>query len=222
MCAAPRPRATAAARPTSCSSSTSASACSRGSRRWSTSASRPGGWSQVVAPPLARRADRGHRPAADRSDRGRHHPADGLHGRRARRTCCAKRSAARPTWCCRTWRRTPSATRRPTICGPWGWSRRRLQFAVETLRPGGAFVAKVLAGGADSSLVAELKRHFTTVKHAKPPASRKESSEWYVVAQGFKGRSDRLASGRPLLAQGSSRRRPPTRTRAASNRHDGQ
>ena len=65
-----------------------------------------------------------------------------------------------------------------------------LQFAVETLRPGGAFVAKVLAGGADSNLVAELKRHFTTVKHAKPPASRKESSEWYVVAQGFKGRED--------------------------------
>ena len=65
-----------------------------------------------------------------------------------------------------------------------------LQFAVETLRPGGAFVAKVLAGGADSNLVSELKRHFTTVKHAKPPASRKESSEWYVVAQGFKGRSD--------------------------------
>ncbi len=63
-----------------------------------------------------------------------------------------------------------------------------LEFAVETLRPGGAFVAKVLAGGADSNLVAELKRHFTTVKHAKPPASRKESSEWYVVAQGFKGR----------------------------------
>jgi 23S rRNA (uridine2552-2'-O)-methyltransferase len=65
-----------------------------------------------------------------------------------------------------------------------------LHFAVETLRPGGAFVAKVLAGGADSNLVAELKRHFTAVKHAKPPASRKESSEWYVVAQGFKGRSD--------------------------------
>jgi 23S rRNA (uridine2552-2'-O)-methyltransferase len=63
-----------------------------------------------------------------------------------------------------------------------------LQFAIETLRPGGAFVAKVLAGGADNNLVAELKRHFTTVKHAKPPASRKESSEWYVVAQGFKGR----------------------------------
>ena len=66
-----------------------------------------------------------------------------------------------------------------------------LDFAVEVLRPGGAFVAKVLAGGADNALVAQLKRHFTTVKHAKPPASRKGSSEWYVVAQGFKGRAER-------------------------------
>ncbi len=62
-----------------------------------------------------------------------------------------------------------------------------LHFASEVLQPGGAFVAKVLAGGADSQLVAELKRLFATVKHAKPPASRKGSSEWYVVAQGFKG-----------------------------------
>lgn len=62
-----------------------------------------------------------------------------------------------------------------------------LYFASEVLRPGGAYVAKVLAGGADNNLVAELKRLFTTVKHAKPPASRKDSSEWYVIAQGFKG-----------------------------------
>ena len=62
------------------------------------------------------------------------------------------------------------------------------QFAVETLAEGGAFVAKVLAGGTDAELLALLKRHFRTVKHAKPPASRKGSSEWYVVAQGFKGR----------------------------------
>jgi 23S rRNA (uridine2552-2'-O)-methyltransferase len=61
-------------------------------------------------------------------------------------------------------------------------------FAVETLEPGGAFVAKVLAGGTDTELLALLKQHFTAVKHAKPPASRKGSSEWYVVAQGFKGR----------------------------------
>ena len=64
-----------------------------------------------------------------------------------------------------------------------------LEFAREVLRPGGAFVAKVLAGGADNQLVAELKRNFATVKHAKPPASRKGSVEWFVVAQGFKGRA---------------------------------
>lgn len=63
-------------------------------------------------------------------------------------------------------------------------------FAIDTLEPGGAFVAKVLAGGTDAELLALLKKHFRTVKHAKPPASRKGSSEWYVVAQGFKGRSD--------------------------------
>jgi 23S rRNA (uridine2552-2'-O)-methyltransferase len=63
-------------------------------------------------------------------------------------------------------------------------------FASEVLRPGGTYVAKVLAGGADNDLVAELKRQFTTVKHAKPPASRKGSSEWYVIAQGFKGAAE--------------------------------
>lgn len=62
-----------------------------------------------------------------------------------------------------------------------------LDFAVQMLGPGGAFVAKVLAGGADPELVSALKRHFVTVRHAKPPASRKGSSEWYVVGQGFKG-----------------------------------
>jgi len=63
-------------------------------------------------------------------------------------------------------------------------------FAIETLDKGGAFVAKVLAGGTDAELLQMLKSHFTSVKHAKPPASRKGSSEWYVVAQGFKGREN--------------------------------
>ena len=70
-----------------------------------------------------------------------------------------------------------------------------LDFAIRILKPSGTFVAKVLAGGADHGLVAELKRHFTTVKHAKPPASRKGSSEWYVVAQGFKGASAPASGG---------------------------
>ena len=63
-----------------------------------------------------------------------------------------------------------------------------LDFAITTLAPGGAFVAKVFAGGTDAELLTILKQNFTTVKHAKPPASRKDSSEWYVIAQGFKGR----------------------------------
>ena len=60
-------------------------------------------------------------------------------------------------------------------------------FAIENLAPGGTFLAKVLAGGTDNDMLKLLKQHFKTVKHAKPPASRKGSSEWYVIAQGFKG-----------------------------------
>lgn len=69
-----------------------------------------------------------------------------------------------------------------------------LDMATRLLRPGGCFVAKVLAGGGDNTLTAALKQAFATVKHVKPPASRKGSSEWYVVAQGFKGRVDVPAS----------------------------
>ncbi len=60
-------------------------------------------------------------------------------------------------------------------------------FATEVLKPGGAFVAKVFQGGAQNTLMAELKKNFKTVKHIKPPASRQESSETYIVAQGFRG-----------------------------------
>ncbi len=67
-------------------------------------------------------------------------------------------------------------------------------FAIRTLAPGGGFVAKVLAGGTDTELLGLLKRHFTSVKHAKPPASRKGSSEWYVIAKGFKGREPSVPS----------------------------
>ncbi|MDR7102240.1 RlmE family RNA methyltransferase [Croceicoccus sp. BE223] len=63
-----------------------------------------------------------------------------------------------------------------------------VDFAIQTLAPGGDFVAKVFAGGTDTALLNLLKQNFRAVKHAKPPASRKDSSEWYVIAQGFKGR----------------------------------
>jgi 23S rRNA (uridine2552-2'-O)-methyltransferase len=61
-----------------------------------------------------------------------------------------------------------------------------VEFAADFLRPDGTFIAKVFAGGADGALLTRMKQMFKTVKHAKPPASRKDSSEWYVVAQGFK------------------------------------
>nr|WP_294552532.1 RlmE family RNA methyltransferase [uncultured Rhodopila sp.] len=65
-----------------------------------------------------------------------------------------------------------------------------LDFAVRVLSPGGAFVTKVFQGGSEKQILEALKRNFTTVRHAKPPASRKDSSELYVVATGFKGRAD--------------------------------
>ena len=60
-------------------------------------------------------------------------------------------------------------------------------FALEVLAEGGGFVAKVFQGGAERTVLEALKRHFSSVRHAKPPASRKESSELYVVATGFRG-----------------------------------
>lgn len=59
-------------------------------------------------------------------------------------------------------------------------------FALEMLAPGGSLVAKVFQGGSERTILAPLKRHFAAVKHAKPPASRKDSSELYVVAKGFR------------------------------------
>ncbi len=61
-------------------------------------------------------------------------------------------------------------------------------FACEVLKPGGAFIAKVFQGGAESAFLSAMKRDFTVVKHAKPKASRADSSEMYVIASGFHGK----------------------------------
>jgi len=63
-------------------------------------------------------------------------------------------------------------------------------FAFDVLSPGGTFVAKVLAGGAEGSLQQLLKKKFDKVQNVKPPASRSDSSEKFVVATGYKGRND--------------------------------
>jgi 23S rRNA (uridine2552-2'-O)-methyltransferase len=62
-----------------------------------------------------------------------------------------------------------------------------IDMAEATLRPGGAFVGKAFQGGAANELLTRLKKRFASVKHVKPPASRSQSVELYLVAQGFKG-----------------------------------
>lgn len=63
-------------------------------------------------------------------------------------------------------------------------------FAVDVLNPGGHFLAKTFQGGAEVDLLTMLKKNFSSVIHIKPPASRAESVEMYLLAKGFKGRSD--------------------------------
>jgi 23S rRNA (uridine2552-2'-O)-methyltransferase len=63
------------------------------------------------------------------------------------------------------------------------------EFAREVLAPGGAFLAKVIQGGTEGTLLAALKRDFASVKHVKPSASRADSAELYVLATGFRGRA---------------------------------
>jgi 23S rRNA (uridine2552-2'-O)-methyltransferase len=63
-------------------------------------------------------------------------------------------------------------------------------FAVSVLKPGGHFLAKTFQGGTENSVLTMLKQNFRSVHHVKPPASREESAELYLLAKGFKGRSD--------------------------------
>jgi 23S rRNA (uridine2552-2'-O)-methyltransferase len=77
--------------------------------------------------------------------------------------------------------------------GHAGTDHMRIMGLAETagvLAPGGCFVAKVLQGGTEKDLLVQLKRDFTTVRHVKPPASRSDSAELYVVATGFRGGTD--------------------------------
>jgi len=61
------------------------------------------------------------------------------------------------------------------------------QFAREVMAEGGTFLCKVLQGGTEAALLAALKRDFSSVKHVKPPASRSDSAELYLLARGFRG-----------------------------------
>jgi len=68
-----------------------------------------------------------------------------------------------------------------------------LDFAIDVLKPGGSFLAKVLQGGAERDLMEALKRNFQSVRHVKPKASRSDSAEMYVLATGFRGGKDDTA-----------------------------
>ena len=65
------------------------------------------------------------------------------------------------------------------------------EFAREVTAPGGAFLAKVLQGGTEAAMLAALKRDYKSVKHIKPPASRADSAELYLLATGFRGQATR-------------------------------
>ena len=71
-----------------------------------------------------------------------------------------------------------------------GLAEAAIYFAREILAPGGTFVAKVFQGGTENQLLADLKRDFAVVRHVKPAASRADSAELYVLATGFRGRTD--------------------------------
>lgn len=68
------------------------------------------------------------------------------------------------------------------------------EFARQVLAPGGCFVAKVIQGGTEGTLLGDLKRDFATVRHLKPAASRADSAELYLVATGFRGKATPMAS----------------------------
>jgi 23S rRNA (uridine2552-2'-O)-methyltransferase len=68
-------------------------------------------------------------------------------------------------------------------------------FAAEILATGGAFLCKVLQGGTETALLSELKRDFTSVRHVKPPASRSDSAELYLLALGFRRRARAKTAG---------------------------
>lgn len=71
-----------------------------------------------------------------------------------------------------------------------GLAETAIDFARQVLAPGGAFLAKVLQGGTENTLLADLKRDFSVVRHVKPAASRSDSSELYVLATGYRGKPD--------------------------------
>ena len=117
--------------------------------------------------------------------------------------------------CSPTWPRTRPATGRPIICASWRSPRPRRISRARYWRGGGSFLCKVLQGGTEAALLAELKRDFASVKHVKPPASRSDSAELYLLARGFRGAKARAALAISYLAA-AGRALPPMSSAPAS------
>ena len=149
----------------------------------------PGGWSEIAARRVgAGRAGGRARYSRHEADRRRRIPQARFSRRHRAGSASRRCSAARPTSCSPTWRPTPPATGRPIISASWRSPKRRRISPARCSARAAAFSAKCLQGGTEAALLAELKRDFASVKHVKPPASRSNSAELYLLARGFRAR----------------------------------
>ena len=190
MSSAPRPKAIAVRAAYKLIELDERFGCSRARSGWSTSASRRAAGAQVVRQRAPSAAVVGIDLLPTEPIEGVDDPADGLHGRRGAGARWRRRSAGRPTWCCPTWRRTRSATADRPFAHHGAGRGRRSNSRSRRWRPGGAFVAKVLAGGADAELVAQLKRHFprsSTPSRRRAARARPNGTSWRRDSRGGSG-----------------------------------
>ena len=151
----------------------------------------PGGWSQVAAKRVGRAEGRGRVVAIDVLDM---EPVSGVEFARldfldASAPATIKTLLAGPADVVLSDMAANATGHRPTDhLKIMALAAAAAEIARDTLKPGGAFLCKVLQGGTESSLLAQLKKDFSGVKHVKPRASRADSAELYLLARGFRGR----------------------------------
>jgi 23S rRNA (uridine2552-2'-O)-methyltransferase len=150
----------------------------------------PGGWSQVAAKRVGRAEGRGRVVAVDVLDM---QPVPGVEFARldfldASAPDTIKALLAGPADVVLSDMAANATGHRPTDhLKIMALAEAAAEIARDTLKPGGAFLCKVLQGGTESSLLAQLKKDFSGVKHVKPQASRADSAELYLLARGFRG-----------------------------------
>ena len=154
----------------------------------------PGGWSQIAAARVGRPAGRGHVVAIDLLSMD---PLPGVDSLQldfmdpSAPAALMERLGSQADVVLSDMAANATGHKRTDHLKIMGLAEAAAEFARGVLAPGGAFVAKVLKGGTENELLADLKRDFATVRHLKPAASRPDSAELYVVATGFRGGGDR-------------------------------